>query len=138
MNKREIAKETKRITSPNARLQVTKRLHGLGYNAYLTYNNEYFKDDKDEKTIGFIDQPMSIAQVLEWLDNIDYLDKQLLRGKKESKENKPKGQHGGPRPGSGRKPIPLKDRRLQRTFYLNEEDFQKVNKFIDQLHAGKA
>lgn len=69
MNKRELAKETKRITSPNSRLQVTKC--GRGYNAYLTYKNEWFQDNPDEKTIGFIYQQMSLAKVTRWLqDNL--------------------------------------------------------------------
>ena len=65
MNKRELARETKRITSPNARLQVTKC--GRGYNAYLTYQNEWFQDDPDEKTIGFINSAMTLKQVNAWL-----------------------------------------------------------------------
>ena len=70
MNKRELAKETKRIgANPDARLQVAKC--GRGYNAYLTYKNEWFADDPDEKTIGFICQPMTLAQVTRWLqDNL--------------------------------------------------------------------
>ena len=65
MNKRELARETKRITSPNARLQGTKC--GRGYNAYLTYQNEWFQDDPDEKTIGFINSAMTLTQVNAWL-----------------------------------------------------------------------
>ena len=45
---------------------------------------------------------------------------------------------GGVRPGSGRKPVPLKDRKLQRAFYLNEEEYKKVKKFIDDMRSGKA
>jgi len=65
MTQRELARETKRITSPNARLQVTEC--GRGYNAYLTYTNEWFQDAEDERTIGFIDHPMTIKQVHEWI-----------------------------------------------------------------------
>jgi len=65
MNKRELARETKRITSPNAQLQVTKA--GRSYRAYLTYTNEWFKDDPDERTIGFISCPLTVKQVSNWL-----------------------------------------------------------------------
>ena len=54
-----------------------------------------------------------------------------------AEEDKPKAQRGGARPGSGRKPIPLKERRLQRNFYLNDEDFKKVKKFVEQLQKEK-
>ena len=142
MNKREIAKETKKLANnENARLQVTKRLHGLGYNTYLTYGNDYFKEDEDERTLGFIDHPMSIAQVLEWLSDRQYIEDQIRQARQAAagiEKPKIKGQHGGARPGGGRKPLPAKERRLQRNFYLNEEDFKKVKKYIDQLHAEKA
>lgn len=66
MNKRDLARETKRVAgNPNARLQVTKC--GRGYNAYLTYNNEYFQDYPEEKTIGFIYNPMTLKQLNVWL-----------------------------------------------------------------------
>ena len=54
-----------------------------------------------------------------------------------AEEEKQKGTHGGPRPNSGRKPIPLKERRLQRTWYLNEEEFKKVNNFIKKMRNEK-
>lgn len=67
MNIRDIARETKRLSNnESARLQITKRKNG-GYNAYLAYGNEWYKDDTDEQTIGFIDQPMTIKGVGEWL-----------------------------------------------------------------------
>ena len=66
MTKRELARETKRLAgNPNARLQVTE--YGRGYNAYLTYTNEWFQDDPDERTIGFITEPMTNKQVNEWI-----------------------------------------------------------------------
>ena len=52
-------------------------------------------------------------------------------------EEKPKGKAGGARPGSGRKPVPLKERRLQRSFYLNEEEYQKVKRFVGDMRSGK-
>lgn len=53
-------------------------------------------------------------------------------------EEKPTGgTRGGARPGSGRKPVPLKERRFQRNYYLNEEEFKKVNAFIERMRAGK-
>ena len=53
-------------------------------------------------------------------------------------EEKPQAAtRGGPRPGSGRKPVPLKDRRLQRAFYLNEEEYKKVKRFIEDMRSGK-
>ena len=52
-------------------------------------------------------------------------------------EQIPKSQRGGSRPGSGRKPVPLKERRLQRNYYLNEEEFKKVNAFIEQMRSKK-
>lgn len=71
MTKRELAKETKQLANnENARLQVTKC--GRGYNAYLTYTNEYFQDDADEKTLGFINHPMTLKQVTEWLYDVEY------------------------------------------------------------------
>ena len=67
MNKRDIARETKRLSNnENARLQITKRKNG-GYNAYLAYGNNWYIDDADENTIGFIYQPMTIKGVSEWL-----------------------------------------------------------------------
>ncbi len=53
-------------------------------------------------------------------------------------EGKPTVKRGGARPGSGRKPVPLKERRLQRSYYLNEEEFKKVNAFIEQMRSGNA
>lgn len=68
MNKRELARETKQIgNNPNLRIQVAERKNGKGFNTYRVYGNEYFKDDADEKTIGFISEPMTQAQVNEWL-----------------------------------------------------------------------
>ena len=70
MNKRELARETKRLShNPNSRLQVAKC--GRGYNAYLTYTNEYFQDAKGEKSIGFIYFPMTVKQLNEWLKIYD-------------------------------------------------------------------
>ncbi len=66
MTIRELARETKRVAgNPNARLQVTEC--GRGYKAYLTYTNEWFQDAEDERTIGFIDHPMTIKQTREWV-----------------------------------------------------------------------
>ena len=71
MTIRELARETKRVAgNPNARLQVTEC--GRGYNAYLTYTNEYFQDYPEERTIGFITHPMTIKQTREWV-----LDKKM-------------------------------------------------------------
>ncbi len=47
-------------------------------------------------------------------------------------QEKPK-QRGGARPGSGRKAIPLKNRRLQRAFYLTEVEYEKVVEFIEKM-----
>lgn len=67
-SKRELARETKQISNnPNLRIQVAERKNGKGFNTYRVYGNEYFKDDADEKTIGFISEPMTQAQVNEWL-----------------------------------------------------------------------
>ena len=65
MTTRELARETKRISSPDARLQVTEC--GRGYNAYLAYGNDYYQDAPDERTIGFIYKPMTIKETREWL-----------------------------------------------------------------------
>ena len=68
MNKRELARETKQISNnPNLRIQVAERKNGKGFNTYRVYGNDYFQDDADEKTIGFISEPMTQAQVNEWL-----------------------------------------------------------------------
>ena len=54
-----------------------------------------------------------------------------------TEETTPKKKAGGARPGSGRKPIPLKERKLQRAWYLNEEEYKKVNAFVKRMRAGK-
>ena len=67
-SKADIARESRRLANnPNARLQVTQKLKGRGFNAYMTYRNEWFKDDADEKTIGFIDEPLTLKEVNRWL-----------------------------------------------------------------------
>lgn len=70
-SKRELAKASKQINNnPNLRIQVTQRTWGKanrGYNIYRVYGNEWFQDDADEKTIGFITEPMTLAQINEWL-----------------------------------------------------------------------
>lgn len=35
---------------------------------YKVYGNDYFKDGAGEITIGFINYPMTIKQVSEWLE----------------------------------------------------------------------
>ena len=52
-------------------------------------------------------------------------------------EDNSRSKAGGARPGSGRKPVPLKERKLQRSFYLNEEEYKKVKRFIDDMRSGK-
>ena len=70
MNKRDIARESKKLANnENARLQVTRNKNGKGFNTYLTYQNEWFQDSADEETIGFIDYPMTLKQVNEWLED---------------------------------------------------------------------
>ena len=67
MNKIDLARESKTLSNNSGtRLQVTKTKKG--YNAYRVYGNEYFKDDENETTIGFITYPMKIWQVKEWLE----------------------------------------------------------------------
>lgn len=70
-SKRELAKASKQINNnPNLRIQVTQRTWGKanrGYNIYRVYGNEWFQDDANEKTIGFITEPMTLAQINEWL-----------------------------------------------------------------------
>ena len=67
MNKIDLARESKTLSNnSSARLQITKTKKG--YNAYRVYGNEYFKDDANETTIGFITYPMKIWQVKEWLE----------------------------------------------------------------------
>lgn len=67
-SKADIARESKRLANnPNARLQVTQKLKGRGFNVYMTYRNEWFKDDAYEKTIGFIDEPLTLKEVNRWL-----------------------------------------------------------------------
>jgi len=72
-SKADIARESKKLANnENARLQVTRRTYGKanrGYNIYLTYQNEWFKDNADEETVGFIDYPMTLDQVKEWLED---------------------------------------------------------------------
>ena len=65
---RELAKASKEINNnSNLRIQVAEREDGKGFNTYRCYGNEYFQDAKDEKTIGFITEPMTLAQTEEWL-----------------------------------------------------------------------
>ena len=67
MNVVGLARETKTLSNnSSARLQVTKVKRG--YNAYRVYGNDYYKDDPGETTIGFINYPMTINQVKEWLE----------------------------------------------------------------------
>lgn len=72
-SKRDLAKASKEINNnPNMKIQVTQRTWGKanrGYNTYRVYGNEYFKDDADEETIGFITEPMTLAQINEWLQD---------------------------------------------------------------------
>ena len=69
MNKADIARESKKLANnDNSRLQVTRKKNGRGYNTYLTYKNEWFKDDADEETIGFIFFPMTLKQVKAWFE----------------------------------------------------------------------
>ena len=65
---RELAKASKQINNnPDMRIQVAERKDGNGYNTYRCYGNEYFKDNEDEITIGFINQPLTLKGVEEWL-----------------------------------------------------------------------
>lgn len=65
MNKRELARETKKLANnPNARLQVTQTKRG--FRAYTVYGNEHFEDDADEVTIGFIHQPLTLKELGQW------------------------------------------------------------------------
>ena len=67
MNKADIARESKRLANnENSKLQVARNKNGKGYNTYLTYDNDWFQDSKDEVTIGFIYRPMTLKQVKEW------------------------------------------------------------------------
>ena len=72
-SKRDIARESKQLDeNTDKKLQITKRTWGKanrGYNIYRVYGNEYFQDDADERTIGFINYPMTLKQVEEWLEH---------------------------------------------------------------------
>ena len=68
MTIRELAKATKELrNNENMRLQVTKA--GRSYRTYRCYGNDWFQDNADEKTLGFITYPMTVAQVREWLSD---------------------------------------------------------------------
>ena len=74
MNKRELARESKQIrNNPHMRIQVAEKVGG-GFNTYRVYDNDWFDDNEDENTIGFIDEPMTIAQVGEWLESLKAID----------------------------------------------------------------
>ena len=65
---RELAKASKQINNhPDMRIQVAERHDGKGFNTYRCYGNDYFQDDKDETTIGFISEPLTFKQVEYWL-----------------------------------------------------------------------
>lgn len=65
---RELARASKQISNnPNLRVQVAERKDGKGFNTYRVYGNEYFNDDPDEMTIGYISEPLTYKQVGEWL-----------------------------------------------------------------------
>ena len=68
---RELAKVTKQCNShPDMWIQVAERKDGKGFNTYRCYGTEWFKDDEDERTIGFIHQPMTFKEVEEWLRSL--------------------------------------------------------------------
>ena len=46
-------------------------------------------------------------------------------------------QRGGARAGAGRKPVPVKNRRLQRAFYLTEAEYKKVAEFIEWMRRDE-
>jgi len=74
MNKRDLARESKQINNnPHMRIQVAEKVGG-GFNAYRVYDGDWFEDNEDETTIGFIDYPMTIAQVSEWLGSLKAID----------------------------------------------------------------
>lgn len=65
---RELARASKQISNnPNLRVQVAERKDGKGFNTYRVYGNEYFNDDPDEMTIGYISEPLTYKQVEYWL-----------------------------------------------------------------------
>ena len=67
---RELAKASKEINNnSNLRIQVAEREDRKGYNTYRCYGNEYFQDSHDEKTIGFITEPMTLKQIDGWLED---------------------------------------------------------------------
>ncbi len=67
MTIRDIARESKTLANnSDAHIQVTKT--GRSYMTYKVYGNDYFKDGAGESTIGFINYPMTIKQVSEWLE----------------------------------------------------------------------
>ena len=66
-SKTDIARESKRlVNNPNARLQITQKLKGRGFNIYMTYDNEWFEDGADERTVGFIHEPLTVKEVNQW------------------------------------------------------------------------
>ena len=71
-SKRDIARESKQLDeNSDKKLQITERTWGKanrGYNIYRVYGNEHFQDDADERTVGFINYPMTLKQVEEWLE----------------------------------------------------------------------
>lgn len=65
---KELARASKQINNnPNVRIQVAERKDGKGFNTYRCYGNEYFPDDADEMTIGFISEPLTFKQTEYWL-----------------------------------------------------------------------
>ena len=54
----------------------------------------------------------------------------------QQEQTQPK-QRGGARAGAGRKPVALKNRRLQRAFYLTEAEYKKVVAFIEMMRLGE-
>lgn len=65
---KELARASKQINNnPNVRIQVAERKDGKGITTYRCYGNDYFQDDKDETTIGFISEPLTYKEVEDWL-----------------------------------------------------------------------
>lgn len=45
--------------------------------------------------------------------------------------------HGGARARAGRKPIPDDQKKKQRNFYLTDDEYTQVRKFVDELIAKR-
>ena len=85
MDKKEIARESKKLKK-NHKLIVTRV--GRGYWAYLVRGSKPVQVPDNERIMGVIDGPMTVAQVTEWLAGVENKKKKNFFRREESEKVK--------------------------------------------------